>query len=236
MDVRPDPDFDAERAALPNTAFPRTSTRAWLTADEREIYDAASCQDLAVRIETSVRLKEHRQLDGRARRKAEDKMTPEQEARFTAASKMLDKRQEAHASSTLRTTFHRLARERWDRAGRPEGPPAAESAEVPSVPSYPSLGTVQAAVIEALGEGWRAGYSPENPECIIGFGPENDIARLNPLVEKWKDVRWCLNGLTKEATATLADLPFAEAFAKSFAVCLGTIRIERVLPLEEGAA
>ena len=119
FEVASSTDFETARSALPNRAFPITQARAWLLPEECALYDAASCPDFAVRIDTSVRLKEHKQLEGRARRKAEDNMTPEQEARATAASQMMDLRQEVHYSTTLLTTFRRLARERWERAGSP---------------------------------------------------------------------------------------------------------------------
>ena len=73
---------------LPVEGYEDTDPRRWLFKTERAILDAKCCGDLSVNIEISVMLSEHQDAKRKTGRKPRKKtLTPEQEARESAASK-----------------------------------------------------------------------------------------------------------------------------------------------------
>lgn len=98
----------------PDYAHDLEDVRAWLTDDERDALTAINCPDLATTVETHVRLHEHdkRGSDGRRRVPSRYKWTPEQTARASEASNLLEAHQRAFLSPDY--WIHRIAAARRD--------------------------------------------------------------------------------------------------------------------------
>ena len=112
---------------LPNPAFAVDDFRAWLKEDEAKILEALECPDLTAYFTLSVKLAEYqgRTESGNPKREPHpNKLTPEQRARSSAASKLFRWYEVAHRSSTTIELLKRVATLRWKAAGSPTPPPA----------------------------------------------------------------------------------------------------------------
>lgn len=96
----------AEPITFPRTDFPTDDARAWLFDVERAMLSALLCDDLSVSVNIAVKLSEYRGT------RTPKKLTPEQEARESAASRHMGAYTRALGSP--RTLLFALAAERQE--------------------------------------------------------------------------------------------------------------------------